>query len=154
LTPRDPLTGVYQQVAWTPRLSVGVAEIDAQHRELYRRVDDFLRAVAERRARTELHPLVRFLTAYAREHFATEQQMMELSEYTGMGDHMAEHQWFEEEYGRLVEQLDRDGATSEISAGLVALLTRWLDHHLETTDRALGQHLEQFYARRRKTPSA
>jgi hemerythrin len=71
-----------------------------------------------------------------------------------MGDHMAEHQWFEEEYQRLVERLDRDGPTSEVAVGLVALLTRWLDHHLETTDRALGRHLEQFHARRRGTPSA
>ena len=71
-----------------------------------------------------------------------------------MGDHMAEHQWFEEECQRLVERLDRDGPTSEVAVGLVALRTRWLDHHLETTDRALGRHLEQFHARRRGTPSA
>ncbi len=154
MTPSDPLAGVHQRVVWTSRLSVGVAEIDAQHQELYRRVDEFLRALAERRARPEIQPLVRFLGAYVREHFATEQQMMELAEYAGMGDHMAEHQWFEEEYTRLAERLDRDGATAEVATALVALLTGWLDHHLETTDRALGRHLEQFYARRRKTPSA
>lgn len=150
----DPLAGEYQRVAWTSRLSVGVAEIDAQHRELYRRVDAFLRALAERRARAELQPLLRFLTAYVREHFATEQQMMELSGYAGMGDHLAEHRWFEEECQRLAERLEREGATSDVATGLVALLTRWLDHHLETTDLALGRHLEQFQARRRKTPSA
>jgi len=154
VAPLDPSTGLYLRVAWSSRLSVGVEEIDAQHQELYRRVDGFLRALAEGRARAEVQPLVRYLAGYVREHFATEQQMMEISEYAGMGEHLAEHQWFEEEYRRLVDQLDLEGPTGDTARNLVSLLTRWLDHHLETTDRALGRHLAELHARRRNTPSA
>ncbi len=154
MAPLDPPTGVHPRFVWTARLSVGVEAIDAQHRELYRRVDAFLRALAEGRSGAEIQPLVRFLGAYIREHFASEQQMMELSEYAGMGDHMAEHHWFEDEYQRLAEELEREGPTGDVARSLASLLTRWLDHHVETTDRALGTHLAQVRAGRRSTPSA
>ena len=149
----DHLSSVLRSVAWSHHLSVGVEEIDAQHRELYRRVDEFFRALSEQRGRSEIQPLVRYLSAYVVQHFSAEQQMMELSEYAGMGDHMAEHTWFEEELRRLLGQLDLEGPTLDVARGLSALLSEWLDHHLETTDRALGRHLQQFYARR-KAPSA
>lgn len=138
--------GEQRRVRWTERLAVGVAEIDAQHQELYRRVDLFLRALDERRGRSELRPLVTYLDQYVCTHFAAEQQMMELSGYAALGDHMAEHHWFEEEYCRLAERLEQEGVSLDLAQALVWLLVGWLDYHLEQTDRKLGAHLA---ARRR-----
>jgi hemerythrin len=100
---------VPRRVEWTARLSVGVPYLDEQHKELYRRVDLFLRALVEKRARDDLRPLVAYLEEYVCEHFAAEQQMMELSGYAALGDHMVEHHRFEEEYRVLVERLERGG---------------------------------------------
>jgi hemerythrin len=145
---------VPDRVEWTARLSVGVADIDEQHRELYRRIDMFLRALTERRARDELRPLVNYLRQYVRAHFAAEQQMMELSGYSGLGDHMLEHHWFEEEYLRLVDRLDQDGVTFGVARDLVGLLVSWLDTHLETTDRLFGTYLAKYRMGRQRLPSA
>jgi hemerythrin len=133
---RDP-----HRVHWTERLAVGVEEIDAQHQELYRRVDGFLRALDQRRGRGEVMPLVAYLEQYVRSHFAAEQQLMELSGYDGLGDHLAEHHWFEEEYRRLAERLALEGVTLDLAQALVWLLVGWLDYHLESTDRKLGAYL-------------
>jgi hemerythrin len=144
-----------RHVKWTDRLSVGVADIDDQHRELYRRVDLFLCAMAEKRGKAELQPLVTYLDEYIREHFATEQKMMELSGYAGLGDHMSAHHWFEDEYRRLVERLGEEGVTLGVARDLVALLVNWLDTHLETTDRKFGAYLALYrLTGRGGTPSA
>ncbi len=148
------LSVIPERVEWTERLGVGVTEIDAQHKELYRRIDRFLRALAEKRGRKELQPLVAYLEEYIREHFATEQQMMELSGYAGLGDHMAEHQWFENEYERLCDQLEREGPTLGLARELVSLLVGWLTSHVESTDRAFGAYLAGHRARLPRTPTA
>ena len=151
--PRD-LAVIPDRVEWSERLAVGVAEIDAQHKELYRRVDRFLRALSARGGRSQIVPLVAYLEEYIREHFAAEQQMMELSEYAALGDHMAEHNWFEEEYRRLCARLDREGATAQVAREFVSLLVGWLDRHLGSTDRAFGAFLSGHRARLTRKPSA
>jgi hemerythrin len=140
-------------VEWTERLSVGVADIDEQHRELYRRIDLFLTALAKRRGRDELGPLVTYLEQYIGEHFATEQQLMQLSGYPYLGDHMIAHHWFEDEYRRLVDRLDLEGVTLGVARDLVGLLVGWLDSHLELTDHQFGAYLAR-YRLGRSPPSA
>ena len=143
-----------RQVAWTEQLSVGVDELDAQHQELYRRIDAFLAALAEKRAAPELEPLVRYLRQYVREHFSDEQRLMEFCFYPGLGEHLAEHQRFEAEYDALAGELARTGPTFGLAKRLVALLTDWLDRHLATTDRAFGAFLARHLGRRSVKPSA
>ena len=143
-----------RQVEWTPQLSVGVEEIDAQHQELYRRINVFLGALAEKRGAAELEPLVRWLREYVREHFADEQRLMEFSFYPGLGEHLAEHHRFEADYEALAEELQRTGPTFGLAKRLLALLVDWLDRHLATTDRAFGAFLAQHLGRRTVKPSA
>jgi hemerythrin len=149
----EPLL-VPRQVAWTPRLSVGVEEIDAQHRELYRRVNLFLEALAERRGAAEVEPLMRYLRDYVREHFANEQRLMEFCGYTELGDHLEQHRQFETELEAIGAELARSGVTFGLARRLVALLVEWLDDHLSTTDRRFGAFLSDFRGRRSGTPSA
>lgn len=143
-----------RQVQWTAQLSVGVEEIDAQHQELYRRINVFLAALAEKRGAAELEPLVRWLREYVREHFAEEQRLMEFSFYPGLGEHLAEHHRFEADYEALAEELQRTGPTFGLARRLLALLVDWLDAHLATTDRAFGAFLARYLGRRSVKPSA
>ena len=143
-----------RQVTWTAQLSVGVVEIDAQHQELFRRVNLFLAALAEKRGAAELEPLVRYLREYVREHFAEEQRLMEFSFYPGLGEHLAEHQRFEDEYEALAAELGRTGPTFGLAKRLLALLVDWLARHVGTTDRAFGAFLASFLGRRSVKPSA
>jgi len=139
---------VPRHVTWTTALSVGIDEIDAQHRELYRRIDAFLGALAEKRARDELVPLIRYLREYVRTHFTEEQRMMEFSFYPELGEHLLEHQHFEGELERLADELAGTGPTYGLAKQLVALLVNWLDTHLTTTDRRFGAFLAAFRSRR------
>lgn len=150
----DPQVLAPALVEWTPRLAVGVEEIDVQHRELFRRINLFLTALHEKRASPELEPLLRYLRQYVREHFAEEQRLMEFSFYAGLGEHMAEHRHFEAEYQVLWDELARGGPTFGLAKRLVALLSEWLTRHIATTDRAFGTFLAKHLGRRSTTPSA
>jgi len=141
-------------VEWTPRLSVGVEEIDAQHRELFRRIDLFLTALNERRAAPELEPLVRYLGRYVRDHFGEEQRLMAFSGYAELGEHLEEHLFFERAYRELANELSATGATLDLAKRLVALLIGWLERHITVSDRRFGAYLERFRAGRSSTPSA
>ncbi len=143
-----------RKVEWTDHLSVGVDEIDAQHRELYRRVNLFLTALAEKRGAAELEPLVRYLRDYIREHFAEEQRLMEFCFYPDLGEHLAEHHRFEDQYEALASELARTGPTFGLAKRLLALLVDWLDQHLATTDKAFGAFLARHLGRRSVKPSA
>jgi hemerythrin len=143
-----------RRVDWTPQLSVGVEDIDEQHRELYRRVNLFLEALADRRGRGELEPLLAYLDSYVREHFGLEQKLMELSGYAGLGEHLAEHHRFGCDLRSLRAEIERDGPTFGVARQVVVLLVDWLKRHLETTDWKFGAHLASFRRGRRADPSA
>lgn len=148
----EPL--VPQHVEWTSRLAVGIEEIDAQHRELFRRIDLFLTALNERRAAPELEPLVRYLGRYVREHFAEEQRLMAFTGFAELGDHLEEHQFFERAYKELANELSATGPTLDLARRLVALLVGWLERHITVSDRRFGAYLERFRAGGTKAPSA
>jgi hemerythrin len=131
-----------RRVEWTDKLSVGVEAIDTQHRELCQRLDLFLRALSEKRSRGEIASLVTYLGQFIQEHFTTEEGMMASTGYAGLGDHVSTHHWFEDEYHRLADALDREGADFGIQRRLLGLVD-WLEGHMDTADRDLGGYLSR-----------
>jgi hemerythrin-like metal-binding protein len=60
---------------WSPQLAVGAEVIDAQHRELFHRVDRFVRALTEHAPAAETMHLLGFLGEYVVTHFADEEAL-------------------------------------------------------------------------------
>jgi hemerythrin len=142
------------QLQWTDRLSVRVAEIDAQHQELFRRINTFLLAVHERRSRDEIEPLMEYLAGYARQHFADEERMMQFSGFPGLGDHLAEHERFLDDWQRLARQLADGVPARELARELVAGLCAWAEDHVAGSDQALGAWLSRWLGRKAPGPQA
>jgi hemerythrin len=122
---------------WTPALAVGVAELDAQHQELFRRAE---RLIAGLRAgdRGEVGPLVAYLLDYVDEHFAAEERLMAELRYPGLDEQRRAHAAFREDLARLAVQFERKGATALVSLTLHNWLSDWLRAHLAGLDRQLG----------------
>lgn len=78
---------------WTPALSVGVEEIDGQHRELFRRAGRLLDGI-RRGDPEEIDELVEYLHRYAISHFGAEEAAMRETRYPGYARHKAEHDRF------------------------------------------------------------
>ena len=130
-----------KDIAWSRILSVGVDEIDDDHRRLIAIFNELNRAVsagesAEYRAAT-LDELLK-CTAW---HFSHEERLMLKYDYPARAAHIAAHEELVEAARALqatLEQADKAVAEEEI-----VYLERWLTEHILTVDQKLGSFLAQ-----------
>jgi hemerythrin len=128
------------KLRWTPDLSVGLEEIDEQHRELFRRAAQVLEGI-HRGEPEELGALVDFLHQYAVVHFGAEEASMRAARYPGYLRHKAEHDRFISDLLALSEDHDRLGGGAFMSVRASHWLTEWLRSHVSGTDAELGRYL-------------
>jgi hemerythrin len=123
---------------WTPALAVGVAEVDGQHQELFRRAE---RLIAALRGgdRGEVAPLLGFLEGYAVFHFEAEERLMRELGYPGLEEHVQAHRTFREEYARMVLDFHRTGPTALLALTVHNWLSDWLRSHIAGLDQELGR---------------
>ncbi len=125
---------------WTPALSVGVSDIDAQHRELFSRAE---RLICALRAgdRGEVLPLLAYLDEYVARHFDVEEQLMKKLGYEGLEAHAAAHRAFRDDYAAMVRDFERTGATALVALTMHNWLSDWLRKHIGGIDVELGKFL-------------
>jgi hemerythrin len=129
-------------IEFDPVLLTGVDEIDAQHRELFARIDQLLEASRTRRSREEVVRLLEFLGQYVVEHFAAEERIMAGSGYPRLEGHRAEHVQFVKELEILRQELKTEGPSNLFVIRVGNRVTEWLRGHIYRTDRALGAWLK------------
>jgi hemerythrin len=125
---------------WTTALSLGVPELDAQHAELFGRVDRLLDAMILH-DRSEAVRLIGFLERYVEEHFDAEERLMRESGYPDAALHVAEHRAFRADISGLVASLAAEGPTARIVLRLEREVTSWLRDHVYSTDHCLARWL-------------
>lgn len=128
-------------ITWDPTLKTGIPEIDAQHEELFRRLDALLQAIRGGRSRDEVGRTLAFLEDYVSHHFAAEEGQMQARAYPGLADHRAEHEAFRADLRALEAEFLRDGASASLIIRVNTQLTGWLRSHIYRTDRALAAFL-------------
>jgi hemerythrin len=123
---------------WTSALSIGVAALDAQHEEFFRRVDRLLDAMLAR-DRSEASCLLAFLQRHVTDHFAAEERLMREVGYPDAALHAAEHLAFAAEIAALGAMFALEGATARLVLRLERDVTSWLQDHVYSTDHALAR---------------
>jgi hemerythrin len=129
-------------IQWTPDLSVGIAEIDAQHLELFRRAGRLLAAMAPGAAE-EARPLIEALQACAVEHFCLEEAFMSDARFPGYVRHKAEHDRFIEDLHAIAREHEVRGRGAFDSLRAAQWLKGWLREHLSGTDVEMGRYLAE-----------
>ncbi len=129
-------------IEWDPSLAIGIERIDAQHRELFERIDRLLEASRRQTSATEVGALLDFLSNYAREHFRTEEELMDSTRYPHAAEHKAEHLAFARELVGLRAEHARDGGTAVLVIRVASRATQWLRDHIYRTDMLFGRFLK------------
>lgn len=125
---------------WTPALSVGLEEIDAQHRELFgraRRLLDGLHAGEP----GQVGELLEFLHGYAVVHFGAEESLMRSAGYPGYQRHKAEHDRFIADLLALAAEHDERGPGAFLAVKASSWLSGWLEAHVSGTDAEMARFL-------------
>jgi hemerythrin len=131
------------QVKWTEDFSVGVGEIDRQHKELFARINDLDSALRQGKAKEEVLRLIDFLDEYAVSHFAMEEGYMSAHDYPNYPQHKTEHSRFKAEFADIKRRFATGGRSQADTIGLCNnLLITWFCNHIRTVDMSLGSFLK------------
>jgi len=130
------------KIEWSQDFSVGVEEIDRQHKELFERINNLDSAMKQGKAKEEVVRLIEFLDEYATMHFGTEEKYMTDYGYAGYPLHKSKHSRFIEELSYIRSKLDAEGVTAEVIMLSNNLLIKWFSNHIRTIDMMLGSFLK------------
>jgi hemerythrin len=130
-----------QVVEWNADLSVGIPSIDAQHQELFQRVNRLFAACSEGRAESEVAETLRFLSAYVLEHFADEEAAMARVTYPGAAEHVLQHRELMSRLADLDHRYAAEGPRLDLILAVNRTLVDWLNVHIRRSDRKLAEFL-------------
>jgi len=126
---------------WRDNMSVGVEEIDDQHRQLIKTMSDLNEAIIKHEAEKVLTETFARLYDYILFHFATEEKYFDQFNYEGSVEHKAAHQFFADRVMEMQEKAKIDPRA--LSLELVAFLDFWLVGHVLVMDQ---KYVECFHA--------
>ena len=132
---------------WTKKLAVGVKEIDIQHRVLFRKIDDLLKAMEMDKGEepgedaAHIERFFEFLEDYAASHFKMERKAMAVYKYPERAEHFKQHDIFTRAIDELKASYKSGGATDALKEELKERLCDWLVLHVSEVDKALGTYL-------------
>lgn len=119
-------------VEWDESLSVGVFQIDAQHKKWIKIINDLHTAMIERTSDEEIKQIIQELEYYSVYHFETEEKYFEELGYQDKFQHKKEHQEFVEKVKKFKTDYDNDVKTLKID--VMEYLKDWFVNHIKTSD--------------------
>jgi len=126
---------------WREEMETGFEEIDSQHRDLLRKVDDLLRASKALRGNEEIARLLWFLKRYGRKHFREEESLQVKSGFPDYQQHKAQHDLFYLEVKRLEARYAKEGPNTILIVHAIQMMCNWLHDHFYRMDRELAEYL-------------
>ena len=119
-------------IDWKDELSVGIDEIDEQHKRLTLIINRMGEAMADGRSEELIGSIIDELVAYADTHFATEEKYFVKYGYPKAAEHEAEHAAFDKQ----IKEYQKAYARGEISScsEVLQYLIGWFTTHLKGAD--------------------
>lgn len=131
--------GVSEFIEWSNALSVGVTEIDDQHKELIKMLNKLNTAIHGGWGKETRKEVIDKLVEYTRVHFTTEESVMSIAGYPDVEAHKKKHQDLLLKVKDYVNKYEKNPNAS--SYDLLFFLKQWLTEHIIKSDKALGNFL-------------
>ncbi|MFZ5439388.1 MAG: bacteriohemerythrin [Myxococcota bacterium] len=126
---------------WDDKLSVGVKQIDDEHKHLIKLVNELHDAIRANHGKEVLGKVLDGLIAYTGSHFGHEEAEMKRTAYPQAQAHFAEHAALVKKVLAIQEQY-KAGKAAVLGMETLAFLRDWLVKHIKGTDQALGAYLK------------
>lgn len=127
---------------WSDTLSVGIAEIDSQHRELIDRMNTLFQALSDDQGSQEIVSAFSFLDDYVVTHFDTEERYMDRiarmgGVYPQHDLHKAEHAAFVRDFREMQADLGDCAANPLFISEFKSWMKNWIILHVMKVDQGL-----------------
>lgn len=117
---------------WKEEYSVGVVEIDNQHKQLVESINQLETCMSEGKVKEDLMKILNELINFSLVHFSTEEKYFKEFNYVNTEEHIAIHNDFKNKVSDLYQKA-KDNKL-EISFELIDFLEDWLLEHLKEED--------------------
>ncbi len=125
-----------QFVSWSEGHTLGIAAVDAQHRDIMDRINTLGREMKEGLELEALLASLRGLVRASEDHFGYEEALMAKHGLRNAVDHAAVHRRLIDDVRSLTTGLDERGLVLTMR-----YLQQWLFRHVDSTDRAMAKEL-------------
>ena len=125
-------------IVWNDDLKIGLDEIDNQHHELVKLLNQLNEAIRSNQGSAVANRVLDELHDYTRIHFAVEESIMRMLDYPDYIEHKAKHEKLENELLGLSLKFREEGKA--ISFELLHFLKNWLTKHIQESDREYSSH--------------
>jgi len=126
---------------WKDDLSIGIDEIDEQHKELIKKLNNLAEAILQQKGTDQIVRAMRFMENYADTHFSTEEKYMERYNYIDLQHQKDDHERFKNVVKKLKRELESEGVSESFAALVQRYLIDWLILHIKNSDLKFGEFL-------------
>jgi len=119
-------------IDWTEELSVGIQEIDEQHKILIDLINRLYESIVKQTDNQEVNEILTELVQYTIVHFAVEESLMRIFDYPDYEGHKKIHQELQQQVIDLHKKVKENQAS--VSMDLLKFLKNWLSQHIFVED--------------------
>ncbi|MFC1678160.1 bacteriohemerythrin [Patescibacteria group bacterium] len=120
-------------IEWQNSYSVGVQEIDEQHKKLFSILNQLFTAIDEKGDIDNIEEIMDGLIDYIQTHFSTEEKYFEEFSYDNKDAHIEEHKFYIDKVNTMIEQYENN--KSFITYDILDFLENWIINHVTGTDK-------------------
>jgi len=123
---------------WTPNLTVGVTEIDEQHKTWFDKAEKLFEAGQKRQAAEYIGELLNFLEDYTKKHFSDEEKYMLNIGYPEYAAQKQAHTAFIAQLEKIKKDFQASGGNFAVIMSANKLIIDWLTQHISNMDKKIG----------------
>jgi hemerythrin-like metal-binding protein len=122
---------------WKDEYSVGVAEIDDQHKGVFDLFAVIDAAIDNRESWSDVFFKLEQLREHARFHFALEVSLMRMHGYPKLAEHVDQHKHFLDK----LDQLQMTTLSRQVTMNTINYLSNWYVDHMKVQDRDFVRYI-------------
>lgn len=127
-------------ISWSDKFSIGVQQIDSQHKRLFDLVNSVYEHAHSDSAKDVITKSLNELIDYTEYHFSEEESFMLKQEYIRFDQHKLAHDNLREQVSEFKSAFAQ--GRGDIT-GFVKFLFEWLTKHIMDQDKKIGKYMEQ-----------
>lgn len=132
---------------WKEKYALGDPLIDAQHRELFQRVDAFMGTVRSSLPWEDkvqkVNETLEFMSAYVVEHFRDEEAYQQAIAYPGYEAHSRKHADMIAYVQQVSAEYAESGCSERLMQQFAGKLLSWLINHVAAEDQRIAAHARE-----------